>query len=47
MIKGGGARLNDTPVEADDRKLAEDDFDADGKAKLSAGKKRHVILKLN
>ena len=46
LIKGGGARLNDKPVESDDYRLAKGDFDADGKAKLSAGKKRHVILKL-
>ena len=44
LIKGGGARLNDAAVKEEDRMLTADDFDADGKAKLSSGKKRHVLL---
>ena len=46
LVKGGGARLNDGVIEDPDLRLSERDFDAGGKAKLSAGKKRHVILKL-
>ena len=46
LVKGGGARLNDGVIEDAELRLSEKDFDADGKAKLSAGKKRHVILKL-
>jgi len=44
LIRGGGARLNDAPVEDEDLIITADDFDANGKAKLSAGKKRHVLL---
>ena len=46
LVKGGGARLNDGVIEDAELRLSGKDFDADGKAKLSAGKKRHVILKL-
>lgn len=45
MIKGGGARLNDQPIASDAVKLSANDF-ADGLAKLSAGKKKHALLKL-
>ena len=44
LIKGGGARINDTAVTDEDRMLTADDFDQDGKVKLSSGKKRHVLL---
>ncbi|MCE2517783.1 MAG: tyrosine--tRNA ligase [Alphaproteobacteria bacterium] len=46
LIRGGGARLNDVAVQDEDHQVTTADFDADGKAKLSSGKKRHVILKL-
>ena len=46
LIKGGGARVNDEVVGEEDAKLSPAHFDDDGKAKLSAGKKRHVILKI-
>ncbi len=44
LIRGGGARLNDTPVQDEDLTITGNDFDKDGKVKLSAGKKRHVLL---
>jgi len=44
LIRGGGARLNDTPVQDEDLIITGNDFDKDGKVKLSAGKKRHVLL---
>jgi tyrosyl-tRNA synthetase len=44
LIKGGGARINDVAVKDDERMLSAEDFDADGKIKLSSGKKRHVVL---
>ena len=47
LIRGGGARLNDVSIQDEDHQLTASDFDADGKAKLSSGKKRHVILKLS
>jgi len=43
LIKGGGARINDEAVTDELRKLTESDL-RDGVIKLSAGKKRHVLL---
>ncbi|MGC6484059.1 MAG: tyrosine--tRNA ligase [Candidatus Puniceispirillales bacterium] len=45
LMRGGGARLNDAVINDEDQQISAADFDKDGKAKLSAGKKRHVILK--
>lgn len=45
LIKGGGARLNDVKVEAEDQRLTLDDLDADGVIKLSAGRKRHALVR--
>jgi len=44
QIKGGGLRLNDAPVNDERAALADADF-RDGVAKLSLGKKKHVLLK--
>ena len=46
LIKGGGARINDAVIDDEEMRLTAADFSEGGKAKLSAGKKRHVILKL-
>jgi tyrosyl-tRNA synthetase len=43
LIKGGGARVNDEPVTDEQRRLTIADLH-DGAIKLSAGKKRHVLL---
>ena len=43
LIRGGGARLNDVTITDEDHGLAESDF-VDGRAKISAGKKRHALL---
>ena len=43
LIRGGGARLNDTAVTDEDFQLGASDF-IDGRAKISAGKKRHALL---
>ncbi len=45
LIKGGGARLNDAPVREEMREVTLDDFDGDGVAKLSAGRKRHALIR--
>jgi tyrosyl-tRNA synthetase len=45
LIKGGGARINDAPVAQETRPVSLADLDAEGVAKLSAGKKRHALLK--
>ena len=43
LIKGGGARINDQAVVDEQATLSLADF-TDGKAKISAGKKRHALL---
>ena len=43
LIRGGGARLNDVSVSDEDQLLQPADFD-DGRAKISAGKKRHALI---
>ena len=45
LIRGGGARLNDVAINDENQKLQLDDFQ-DNLAKLSAGKKRHGVVKL-
>ncbi|MCR9255441.1 MAG: tyrosine--tRNA ligase [Alphaproteobacteria bacterium] len=45
LIKQGGIRVNDVVVDSDERTLTPDDL-VDGAIKLSAGKKRHVLLKV-
>ncbi len=46
LIKGGGARVNDVPVAEEARRVTLADLDADGVIKLSAGKKRHALIRL-
>jgi tyrosyl-tRNA synthetase len=45
LIKGGGARLNDKPIASDTAPIGEGDLDASGTLKLSAGRKRHVLVR--
>ncbi|MBV8763396.1 MAG: tyrosine--tRNA ligase [Hyphomicrobiales bacterium] len=45
QIKGGGLRLNDVPIADERAVLCAADLSADGVAKLSLGRKRHVLLK--
>jgi tyrosyl-tRNA synthetase len=45
LIKGGGARLNNQPVTDETRPVTHADLDAHGALKLSAGKKRHAVVK--
>ena len=45
LIKGGGARLNDTAIGEETQKATLADL-ADGVLKLSAGKKRHALVKV-
>jgi tyrosyl-tRNA synthetase len=44
LIKGGGARLNDTVVGAEMQPVSLVDLDAEGRIKLSAGRKRHALV---
>jgi tyrosyl-tRNA synthetase len=43
LIRGGGARLNDHAINDEETSLKDSDF-VDGKAKISAGKKRHALI---
>jgi tyrosyl-tRNA synthetase len=43
LIRGGGARVNDVAINDENMQLTLSDF-IDGKAKISAGKKRHAML---
>jgi tyrosyl-tRNA synthetase len=45
QIKGGGLKVNDVPLEDERATLTEADF-INGFIKLSLGKKRHILLKL-
>ena len=44
LIKGGGGRLNDKPIAGDTATVGEGDLDSSGTLKLSAGRKRHVLV---
>ena len=46
LIKGNGVRVNDAVVSKEDLALHTADMTADGYIKLSAGKKRHILIKL-
>ncbi|MFI5001953.1 MAG: tyrosine--tRNA ligase [Reyranellales bacterium] len=45
LIKGGGGRLNDKPIAADTATVGVGDLDSSGTLKLSAGRKRHVLVR--
>jgi tyrosyl-tRNA synthetase len=46
LIRGGGARLNDQPIADENRAVTLADLTAEGHIKLSAGKKRHALLRV-
>jgi tyrosyl-tRNA synthetase len=45
LIKGGGGRLNDIPIAAEKALVTLADINPQGVAKLSAGKKRHALVR--
>ena len=45
LIKGGGARINDRVVTAEMQPVSLADLDAQGLIKLSAGRKRHTLVR--
>jgi tyrosyl-tRNA synthetase len=45
LIKGGGGRLNDAVLTSETQLISLADLSQDGVIKLSAGRKRHVLLK--
>ena len=46
LIKGGGARVNDTVIGEDTQPVTLQDLGEDGTIKMSAGKKRHALVRL-
>ena len=45
LIKGGGCRVNDVIVENEVQIVKSEDINNDGVIKLSAGKKRHMLIR--
>jgi len=45
LIKGGGGRINDTAIADEARQVGLADLNAQGVIKLSAGKKRHALIR--
>ena len=45
LIRGGGARVNDKVVDNETRAVALADVTGDGVIKLSAGRKRHALVR--
>ncbi|WP_421783802.1 tyrosine--tRNA ligase [Kiloniella litopenaei] len=45
LIKGGGGRLNDTQIKDDSLSISLSDLNDEGSIKISAGKKRHILVK--
>ncbi len=46
LIRGGGARVNGTIPAEETTPISTNDLDADGVIKLSAGKKRHALIRV-
>jgi len=45
LIRGGGARVNDAPIVGEERPVGLADLDGRNAIKLSAGRKRHVLVR--
>jgi tyrosyl-tRNA synthetase len=45
LIRGGGARINDTVVENESRPVSLAELNPEGTIKLSAGRKRHALIR--
>ena len=45
LIKGGGGRINDSVIQDEDQLITLENLGAEGIIKLSAGKKRHALIK--
>jgi len=46
LIRGGGARINDRKLEDENELIGHNYFDKDQPVKLSAGRKKHMLVKL-
>ena len=47
LIKGGGGKINDQRIPSDTYAVTPADLNADGVIKLSAGKKRHALIRVS
>ncbi len=47
LVRGGGARLDDQKIEDENMLVTQAHFGKDGTLKLSSGKKKHTLVKLN
>jgi tyrosyl-tRNA synthetase len=45
LIRGGGARINDEKIEDENKVITLSDLNSEGSIKLSAGKKKHLLVK--
>ena len=45
LIRGGGARVNDEPIDDETGTIGPSDLTAEGAIKLSAGRKRHALVR--
>lgn len=45
LIRGGGARINDKKISNENVLISTEDIDSSGVLKVSAGKKRHVLIR--
>ena len=45
LIKGGGAKVNDVQIKSETQMIGLGDLNSDGVIKLSAGKKRHAVIR--
>jgi len=45
LIKSGGARLNDAVIQSETQPISLGDLGPAGQVKLSAGRKRHVLVR--
>jgi len=46
LIKGGGGKVNDAALPSETHEITSTDLNADGIIKLSAGKKRHMLVRV-
>lgn len=46
LIRGGGGRINNQPLADETQLVTKGNIDADGRIKLSAGKKRHALVRI-
>ncbi len=47
LIKGGGARVNDNKIEAEDQNISTAELTTDNYVKLSSGKKKHALVRVS